>query len=131
MRTLAGWFAGTTLFALGLILVDRVFWSQCSGLPTSRYGEVWVCSSAVMLRVACAVAGGLFAGVLARRRGFVVGLLVGLVGVVVVSLTYRPPVAYGQLAAIATAFALFVVPAVLACIVGARLAGATWRKALL
>lgn len=131
MRLLAAWFAGTALFALGLILVDRAFWAQCSGLPTSRYGELWICSSAVMLRAACAVAGGLFAGVLARGGGLLVGLLVGLAGVVLVSLTYRPPLAYNQLAAIATGVALFVVPAVLACIVGAKLAGATWRKALL
>lgn len=131
MRLLAGWFAGTTLFALGFILVDRVFWSQCSGLPATRYAEVWVCSGAVALRVACAVAGGLFAGLLARRRGFVVGLLVGLVGVVLVSLTYRPPVAYNQLAAIGTGVGLFIVPAILACIAGAKLARATWRQALL
>lgn len=131
MRTLAGWFAGTTLFALGLILVDRAFWSQCGGLATSRYGEIWICSNTVALRVACAVAGGLFAGVLAKRRGLLIGVLVGLAGVVLVSLTYRPPVAYNQLAAIATGVALFVVPAALACVIGARLAGAAWRKALL
>jgi hypothetical protein len=131
MRPLAGWFAGTTLLALGLILVDRVFWSHCSGLPASRYGEVWVCSSIGALRVAVAVAAGLFAGVLARRRGLLVGLLAGLVGIVLVALTYRPPVAYNQLAAIATGIALFVLPAALASIVGARLAGATWRRALL
>lgn len=131
MRSAAAWFAGTTLFALGLILLDRVFWSQCSGLPTSRYGEVWICSSAHALRIACAVSGGFFAGVLARRRGLLIGVLVGLVGLVLVSLTYRPPVAYNQLAAIATGIALFVVPATLACVAGAKLAGATWRKAIL
>lgn len=131
MRSAAAWFAGTTLFALGLILVDRVFWSQCSGLPAGRYGEVWICSSAHVLRVACAAAGGLFAGVLARRRGLLIGFLVGLVGLVLVSLGYRPPFAFNQPAALAAGLALFVVPATLACVVGAKLAGATWRKAIL
>jgi hypothetical protein len=131
MRSAAGWFAGTTLFALGLILVDRLFWSQCSGLPTSRYGEVWICSGAHVLRIGCAVAGGILAGVLARRRGLLVGVLVGLVGIVLLSLTYRPPVAYYPPAALAAGIALFVVPAALACVAGAKLAGATWRKAIL
>lgn len=131
MRPLGGWLLGTTLFALGMILVDRLFWARCDGLPTSRYGEVWICSSVVVLHVASAVFAGLCAGLSAKRRGILVGALAGLAGLVAVSLTYRPPLAYNQLAAVAAGVALFVAPATLACAVGARLAGATWRRALL
>ena len=131
MRLLAGWFLGTALFSLGMILLDRLFWWQCSGLPTSRYGEVWICANVVALHVASALFAGLCAGLSAKRRGLLVGAAAGVVALATVSLTYRPPLAYNQLAALATAVALFVAPTALACAIGARLAGATWRKALL
>lgn len=131
MRPAAGWLLGTVLFAAALILADRAFWASCGGLPTQRYGEVWLCSNALALRVAAGCAAGFLAGLAAGRHGLLVGAHVALAGLVAVSLGYRPLVAYNQLAGIAGGVALFVLPPALACALGAKLAGASWRRALL
>jgi hypothetical protein len=120
MRLVLAWLLGTAVFALGIVLADRWFWSQCSGLPTVRYAEVWTCSNAPWLRIAVVAAAGVAAGLLARRRGVLLGLLVGLSGVAAVSLLYRPLFAFTQVHGLMTALLHYIVPATIASLVGAR-----------
>jgi hypothetical protein len=64
VRIALAWVVGTALFALGMVLADRWFWSQCSGLPAGRYGEVWICSNAFAVRIGVAAVAGIAAGLL-------------------------------------------------------------------
>ena len=100
MRLMASWLLGTAVFAPGMVLADRYFWSQCSGLPTSRYAEVWICANVP--------AGGL----------------------AIVTLAYRPPVAYMPLSVLVAGVASFMIPTAVACVLGARVAGGAWRSSL-
>jgi hypothetical protein len=68
------------LFVAALVLADRAFWASCGGLPTQRYGEVWLCGNALALRVAAACAAGFLAGLAAGRHGLLVGAHVALAG---------------------------------------------------
>jgi hypothetical protein len=122
MRFALAWLAGTAVFALGMVLADRAFWTQCNGLPTSRYGEVWICSNALALRIAVACLAGVAAGLATRGRALVLGALVGLAGVAVVSLAYRPMLAFTQPAALLNGALYFILPVVLACLAAAALA---------
>ena len=119
MRFALAWLLGTALFVLGMWLLDRWFWSQCSGLATGRYGEVWICANASWLRIAIAAAAGVAAGLLARRRGLLLGLLIGLCGVAAVSLSYRPMFAFTQLHGALNAVLYFVLPATIASVLAA------------
>jgi len=130
MRVALAWLLGTTVFALGMVLADRWFWSQCSGLPTGRYGEVWICSNAFAVRIAIACAAGLAAGLLGRRRGVGIGALAALAGLAVLTLAYRPPVAYMPLSVLLGGVASFMIPTTVACVLGARVAGGTWRSSI-
>lgn len=121
MRVALAWLLGTAVFALGMVLADRWFWSQCSGLPAGRYGEVWICSNMFAVRIAIAAAAGIAAGLLARRRGLVLGLLIGLAGIAVVSLGYRPMLAFNQAHAVLYAILYYVLPAMLAGMITARM----------
>jgi hypothetical protein len=116
MRIALGWLVGTALFALGMVLADRWLWAQCNGLPTSRYGEVWICSSMFAVRIGIAALAGVAAGFLARRRALVLGALVGLAGVAAVSLAYRPMLAFTQPLAVLNGIVYFVVPTTAAAI---------------
>jgi len=116
MRVALAWLLGTMVFALGMVLADRWFWSQCSGLPAGRYGEVWICSNAFAVRIGVAAAAGIAAGLLARRRGLVLGLLIGLAGVAAVSLTYRPMLAFNQPLAVMNGILYFVLPTTVAAV---------------
>lgn len=122
MRLALAWLAGTAVFALGMVLADRAFWAQCNGLPTGRYGEVWICSNALALRIAVACLAGVAAGLATRGRALLLGALVGLAGVAVVSLAYRPMLAFTQPAALLNGALYFVLPVMLACLAAARLA---------
>jgi hypothetical protein len=116
VRIALAWLVGTALFALGMVLADRWFWAQCNGLPTSRYGEVWICSSMFAVRIGIAALAGVAAGFLARRRALVLGALVGLAGVAAVSLAYRPMLAFTQPLAVLNGIVYFVVPTTAAAI---------------
>jgi len=116
MRLALAWLLGTALFALGMVLADRWFWAQCSGLPTSRYGEVWICSSMFAVRIGIAALAGAAAGFLARRRALALGALVGLAGVAAVSLAYRPMLAFTQPLALLSGILYFVLPATAAAV---------------
>ena len=130
MRLALAWLVGTALFALGLWLADRGFWAQCSGLPTSRYAEVWICSSMPGVRMAVAAVAGLAAGLLAKRRGLALGLLAALAGLAAVTLAYRPLIAYMPLPVLLAGMASFMIPTAIACVLGARAGGSTWRSSL-
>jgi len=130
MRLMASWLLGTAVFALGMVLADRYFWSQCSGLPTSRYAEVWICANVPAVRITVAVAAGLVAGLLARRRGLAVGVLAALAGLAIVTLAYRPVFAYMPLSVLLAGTASFMIPTAAACVLGARAAGGAWRSSL-
>lgn len=119
MRSAAAWLLGTALFGLGMVLADRLFWSQCSGLPAHRYGEVWICANVPMVRIAVAGLAGLGAGLIARRRALLVGALVGLAGVAAVSLAYRPLLAFNQAHAVLNGVLYFILPTMLACALAA------------
>lgn len=110
MRIALAWVLGTALFALGMVLADRSFWAQCSGLPTGRYGEVWICSNMLAVRTGVAALAGVAAGLLARRRAAALGSLVGLAGVAAVSLAYRPMLAFTQPLGVLNGIVYFVVP---------------------
>ena len=110
MRLALAWLLGATLFVLGMVLADRWFWAQCSGLSTSRYAGVWICSNTFAVRIAVAAVAGVAAGLLARRRGLPLGLLVGLAGVAAVSLLYRPMLAFNQPLAVLNGIVVFVLP---------------------
>jgi hypothetical protein len=116
VRIALAWLVGTALFALGMVLADRWFWAQCNGLPTSRYGEVWICSNMFAVRIGIAALAGVAAGFLARRRALVLGALVGLAGVAAVSLAYRPMLAFTQPLAVLNGIVYFVVPTTAAAI---------------
>ena len=116
MRIALAWVVGTALFALGMVLADRWFWAQCNGLPTSRYGEVWVCSNMLAVRTGVAALAGIAAGLLARRRAAALGALVGLAGIAAVSLAYRPMLAFTQPLAVLNGFLYFVLPTAVAAI---------------
>ena len=130
MKLAGGWLLGTSVFALGMILADRWFWAQCNGLPTSRYAEVWICSNMPGVRIAVAAVAGLVAGLLAKRRGLAIGLLAALAGLVVVTLAYRPTIAYMPLSVLLAGMASFMIPTAAACVLGARAGGGTWRSSL-
>ena len=116
---MAAWLLGTTLFGVGMVLADRLFWSQCSGLPAHRYGEFWICANVPMVRIAVACLAGLGAGLLARRRVLLVGALVGLAGVAAVSLAYRPLLAFNQAHAVLNGVLYFILPTMLGCALAA------------
>lgn len=116
MRIALAWLVGTALFALGMVLADRWFWAQCSGLPTSGYGEVWICSSMLAVRIGVAALAGIAAGSLARRRAPALGALVGLAGIAAVSLAYRPMLAFTQPLALLNGVLYFVLPATAAAL---------------
>ena len=124
MRLALAWVVGTALFALGMVLADRWFWAQCNGLPTSRYGEVWVCSNMLAVRIGVAALAGIAAGLLARRRAAALGALVGLAGIATVSLAYRPMLAFTQPLALLHGVLYFVLPTAVAAI----LATLSFRK---
>jgi len=130
VRIALAWLVGTALFALGMVLADRWFWAQCNGLPTSRYGEVWICANMPGVRIAVAAVAGLAAGLLAKRRGLAIGLLAALAGLAVVTLAYRPVIAYMPLSVLLAGLASFMIPTAAACVLGARAAGGTWRSSL-
>jgi len=130
MRLMVSWLVGTAVFALGMVLADRYFWSQCSGVPAHRYGDLWICANMPLVRLATACAAGLAAGLVARRRGVAIGAFAALAGLAVVTLAYRPPVAYMPLSVLLAGVASFMVPTAVACVLGARVAGGAWRSAL-
>jgi len=130
MRIAAGWLLGTALLALGLVFADRLFWSQCSGLATDRYGDVWICANLPAVRTAIACAAGLAAGLLARRRGLAIGAFAAVAGLAIVTFAYRPFVAYMPLSALLAGVASFMIPTAVACLLGARVAGGSWRSSL-
>ena len=111
MRIALAWLAGTALFAAGVVLADRWLWSQCGGLPASRWAEVWICANMFSVRIAMACLGGVAAGAIARRRALALGALVGLAGVAAVTLAYRPLVPFMPLQGLLSGVASFVVPA--------------------
>lgn len=121
MRIALAWVVGTALFALGMVLADRWFWAQCNGLPTSRYGEVWICSNMLAVRIGVAALAGIAAGLLARRRAAALGALVGLAGIVAVSLAYRPMLAFTQPLGVLNGIVYFVVPTTAAAILASIL----------
>ena len=123
MRLALAWLLGTVLFALGMVLADRWFWAQCNGLSTSRYAEVWICSNTLAVRIAVAALAGVAAGLLARRRGLPLGLLVGLAGIAAVSLAYRPMLAFTQPHAVLIGILYFVVPASAAAVLASLSVG--------
>lgn len=92
MRLMASWLLGTAVFAPGMVLADRYFWSQCSGLA--------------------------------------VGVLAALAGLAIVTLAYRPPVAYMPLSVLVAGVASSMIPTAVACVLGARVAGGAWRSSL-
>lgn len=116
MRIALAWLVGTALFALGMVLADRWFWAQCNGLPTSRYGEVWICANMFAVRIGIAALAGVAAGFLTRRRALVLGAVVGLAGVAAVSLAYRPMLAFTQPLAVLNGIVYFVAPTTVAAI---------------
>jgi hypothetical protein len=116
MRIALAWVVGTALFALGMVLADRWFWAQCNGLPTGRYGEVWICSNMLAVRIGVAALAGIAAGLLARRRAAALGALVGLAGIAAVSAAYRPMLAFTQPLAVLNGVLYFVLPATVAAI---------------
>jgi hypothetical protein len=124
MRIALAGVVGPALFALGMVLADRWFWAQCNGLPTSRYGEVWICSSVLAVRIGVAALAGIAAGLLARRRAAALGALVGLAGIAAVSLAYRPMLAFSQPLAVLSGMLSFVVPTAAAAI----LAGVFFKR---
>lgn len=124
VRSAAAWLVGTALFGLGMVLADRMFWSQCSGLPAHRYGEFWICANVPMVRIAVACLAGLGAGLVARRRALLLGALVGLAGVAAVSLAYRPLLAFNQVHAVLVGIGYFILPTML----GAALAAMRRRR---
>lgn len=124
MRIALGWLVGTTVFAAEMVVADRWFWGQCNGLPTTRYGEVWICANAFTVRIAIAAAAGIASGLLARRLALVLGLLTGLAGIAAVSLAYRPMIAFNQAQGLLNGVVYFVLPAMLA----AALAAMALRK---
>jgi hypothetical protein len=128
MRLASAWLTGTAVFALGMLLADRWFWEQCSGLAASRYGELWICSNAFAVRIALAAAAGLAAGLLARRRAGVLGVLVALAGVAAISLGYRPLFAFTQLQAVLYGILYFVLPTVAAAYLGSFLSTRRGRE---
>ena len=121
MKLAGAWLLGTSVFALGMVLADRWFWAQCSGLAAHRYGEVWICANALFVRIAIACIAGFAAGLLARRRALVLGALVGLAGIAAVSLAYRPMLAFTQPLAVLNGILYFVLPATAAAIVASIL----------
>jgi hypothetical protein len=121
VRIALAWLVGTVVFALGMVLADRWFWAQCSGLASTRYAEVWICANVFFVRIAIACIAGLAAGVLARRRALVLGALVGLAGIAAVSLVYRPMLAFTQPLAVLNGILHFVLPTTAAAIVASIL----------
>ncbi|MGQ0544070.1 MAG: hypothetical protein ACT4P3_01890 [Betaproteobacteria bacterium] len=99
-------------------------------MPGSRCGEVWICASSPYLRLALVCVAGFAAGLVARRRGPALGAAASLAGLALVTLVYRPPVAYMPLSALLLGVASFMIPSAAACVLGARAAGATWRSSL-
>jgi hypothetical protein len=126
VRSAAAWLLGTALFAVGMVLADRLFWSQCSGLAAQRYAEVWICANAPLVRIAVAGLAGLAAGLLVPRRALMVGALAGLAGVAAVSLAYRPLLAFNQVHAVLNAIVYFILPTMLGCALAARVRGASF-----
>jgi hypothetical protein len=116
VRIALAWLVGTVVFGLGMVLADRWFWTQCSGLAAHRYGEVWICANAFIVRIAVACIAGIAAGLLARRGALVLGALVGLAGVAAVSAAYRPMLAFTQPLAVLNAIFHFVLPTAAAAI---------------
>jgi hypothetical protein len=116
MRLALAWLLGTTLFVLGTVLADRWFWWQCSGLASSRYTEVWICANVLAVRIAVGVVAGVAAGLLTRRRGLPLGLLIGLAGIAAVSLAYRPMLAFNQPLAVLHGILYFVLPTTAAAV---------------
>lgn len=93
LRIALAWLVGIAVFGFGMVLADRWFWAQCNGLPTSRYGEVWICSNALALRVAIAA----------------------------VSLGYRPMLAFTQPLAVVQGILYFVLPTTAAAVLASLL----------
>lgn len=130
MRLALAWLVGTALFALGLWLADRWFWSQCSGLANTRYADVWICANAAYLRLAVVAVAGLAAGLVGGRRGLVLGALAGIAGLALLAVAYRPMVPFMPAAVLLAAAALLVAPTMAASVIGARISGGRWRSAL-
>ena len=129
-RIAAAWLVGTTVFALGMFLIDRLFWSYCAGVDIHRWHEVWVCWHIGEIHVVGSCVAGIIAGLLCRAHGLVVGALVALAGLAFFSVVYRYPFGTDHLFTVEYGFLLYVLPSALACVVGARLTGGVWKNAL-
>ena len=129
-RIVIAWFVGTGIFAVALVLIDRLYWAKCSGVNIQRYNEMWVCGHVLDIHLAGSCVAGIAAGFLSRGHGLAVGALVAIAGLAIVSVAYQYPFGPDHLAALKNGLLYFVLPSALACVLGARLTGGTWRNAL-
>jgi ribose/xylose/arabinose/galactoside ABC-type transport system permease subunit len=126
-RIALGLLGGTIAFVAALILIDSLFWSQCGGKDIYSWPNIFVCWHLSEITAIGSLAGGFVAGLLSGRRGLAVGVVVAISGFALFSWVVRYPFGTDKLFALQWGLLLYFLPAVFACVVGAKLAGGKWR----
>lgn len=129
-RIALGLLGGMIALVAALVLIDGLFWSQCGGKDIHAWPNIFVCWHISEITATGSLVGGFVAGLLSGRRGLIVGVVVAISGFALFSWVVRYPFGTDNLFALQRGLLLYFLPVVSACLVGARLTGGTWRKAL-
>ena len=129
-RTTGALLAGTTILVIGMAVIEHFVWARCSGVEIHRYREIWMCWHFLDLWIVIACTAGLTAGLLNRKRGLIVGILVATAALAFYSIVYRYPFGTDYLAGLKHSFVFFMLPCAIGCVLGVRLTGTTWKYAL-
>ena len=130
LRVTLGCLGGVAAFLIAQILADRAFWMECGGRPIHSWPDIFVCWHIMEITVVCSLTGGFFTGLLSQRRGLVLGVVVAAIGFLLFWRLVRYPFGTDHLFALQWGLLLYVVPTTVACVIGARVRGGSWRNAL-
>ncbi len=128
-RTIGALLTGIIILLIGMIVIERIVSARCSGVAAHRYHEIWLCWHLLEFWMGTACVAGLASGLVSRKRGVIVGVLVAAAGLALYSALYRYPFGSDYLATLRHGF-VFLIPCAVGCILGARFTGSTWRYAL-
>jgi hypothetical protein len=132
-RTVSALAAGIYILFISMLVAGNRFWASCSGgmdYYRDPDHEIWICSNLPLLWFFGSVGAGIAAGLLSRRRGFVTGFLVAVLGVALYSFVVHFPFGNDHLSTLESGSQFFVLPCIVGAIVGARLSGGLWKTAL-
>lgn len=125
-----GFLGGTAVFFAALLLIDDAFWFECGGKDIHLWSSIFICWHVREITAFGSLVAGFVAGVLSKRHGMALGVGVALAGGSLFSCLVRYPFGSDNLLALQWGLLLYVLPSCFASVVGARLAGDSWRNAL-